>query len=301
MSQKRMPDLEEAPALVPAPGSATWRLAGDARLFAASGYAVVLQVAHPTVANGVREHSLYSEDPYGRLLRTLDYVNLTVYGGPEAAWRTGRALREMHKHIKGVAPDGSRYHALEPEAFAWVHATLIESIVAGHRMFGRRLHDREIERLWFEWRRLGRVLGIRDDELPETWAGFCAYRDRVIEKELEPSDVVDDFMGALAKPDAPPLPFVGDAAWRVARVPVSRTFRLATIGLLPPRLRERLGLRLTRGQAAELRAVAAASRGSGPVLPRGLRCMGPPYLRWRREAIGHGDMAAAAPALAPAA
>ncbi len=296
-----MPTLREAEALVPAPGSATWRLAGDARLFVASGYAVVLQIAHPTVANGVREHSLYSEDPYGRLLRTLDYVNLTVYGGVEAAWRTGRALREMHKRIKGVAPDGTSYHALEPKAFAWVHATLIDSIVSGHRMFGRQLTDREVERLWFEWRRLGRVLGIRDNELPETWAGFLEYRDRMIDERLEPSDVVDDFMSALARPAAPPVPFVGDAAWRAARPPLSRTFRLATAALLPPRLRSRLGLRLTRAQAVELRAIAAASRASGPLLPRGLRCMGPPYLRWRREAIGRGDMASAAPALAQAA
>ncbi len=297
----RMPDLKEAAALVPGPGSATWRLAGDARLFAASGYSVVLQVAYPTVANGVREHSLYSADPYGRLLRTLDYVNLTIYGGPKAAWRTGRALREMHKRIKGTAPDGSRYHALEPEAFAWVHATLMESIVAGHRMFGEDLSDREVEQLWFEWRRLGRVLGIRDDELPETWTGFCEYRDRMIDERLEPSDVVDDFMGALAKPGAPPVPLVGEAAWRVARLPLSRTFRLATAGLLPPRLRSRLGLDLTRPQRVELRAIAAASRGSGPLLPRSLRCMGPPYLRWRREAIGRGDMASAAPALPQAA
>jgi uncharacterized protein (DUF2236 family) len=296
-----LPDLEEARALVPAPGSATWRLAGDARLFAASGYAVVLQIAHPTVANGVREHSLYSEDPYGRLLRTLDYVNLTIYGGPEAAWRTGRALREMHKRIKGVAPDGTRYHALEPEAFAWVHGTLVESIAAGHRRFGRSLADAEVERLYGEWRRLGRILGVREGDLPETWREFEAYRDRMIAERLEPSDVIDDFMQALARPDPPPVPFVGEAAWRVARPPAARVFRLATIGLLPARLQDRLGLRLSRGQEAELRGLAAASRAAGPLLPRGLRCMGPSYLRWRREAIGMGDMAAAAPALAPAA
>ena len=293
-----MPPLEQAEALVPGPGSATWRLAGDARLFAASGYAVVLQVAHPTVANGVREHSLYSEDPYGRLLRTLDYVNLTIYGGPEAAWRTGRALREMHRRIKGVAPDGTRYHALEPEAFAWVHGTLIESIVKGHRRFGRALGRGEIERLYEEWRRLGRILGIRAGDLPSDWDGFCAYRDRMIDEQLEASDVVDDFIGALARPDAPPLRFVNEAAWRVARLPLSRALRLATVDLLPSRLRARLGLEITRPERAELRAIAAASRATGALLPKSLRCMGPSYLRWRREAIGAGEMGAAAPAAA---
>ena len=36
-----------------------------------AGYALVLQVAHPTVAAGVEEHSRYRQDPWGRLVRTL--------------------------------------------------------------------------------------------------------------------------------------------------------------------------------------------------------------------------------------
>ena len=38
----------------------------------------------------------------------------------------------MHKRIKGVRPDGERYHALEPRPYAWVHATLAEAIVRAH-------------------------------------------------------------------------------------------------------------------------------------------------------------------------
>lgn len=41
---------------------------------AASGYALLLQVAHPTVGAGVAEHSNYAQDPFGRLIRTLDYL-----------------------------------------------------------------------------------------------------------------------------------------------------------------------------------------------------------------------------------
>ena len=275
---------------MPPPGSLTWRVAGDARLLAASGYALVLQVAHPTVGAGVREHSNYAQDPWGRLLRTLDYVNLTVYGGPEAAAATGRRLRQMHKRIQGVAPDGTRYSALEPEAYAWVHATLADAIVSGHRRFGKPMSPAEVERFYAEWRLLGRVAGVRVEDLPETWSGFLAYRDRMIDERLEDNDVVHGVLATLSKPARPPLPVLNDSAWRVARVPITRAFSLATVGLLPRRLRERLGLRWTRAQEAELRAIAAASRASGPLLPQSLRCMGPPYLRWRQEAIGRGAL-----------
>src|SRR5207248_200277 len=130
---------------------------------------------HPTVAAGVREHSDYARDPWGRLLRTLDYVHVMAYGGAQAAAETGHRLREMHKRIQGTAPNGTRYHALEPEAFAWVHATLIDAIVIGHQRFGRPMRPDQVERIYSEWLDLGRLLGIRPGELPDDWAGFRDY------------------------------------------------------------------------------------------------------------------------------
>src|SRR5919197_141749 len=118
----------------------------------------------------------------------------------------------MHKRIKGVKPDGERYHALEPEAYAWVHATLAE-------------------------------------------------------------------------------PLLSDATWRIARLPMARLLSLATVGLLPTRMRDRFGVRWSRAQELELRALGALSRSVTPVMPRSLRNTGPGYLRWRREALERGDVA----------
>src|SRR3954468_5950395 len=110
----------------PAPpprGSIAWRYASDARTLTGAGAALILQVAHPTVAAGVREHSNFQQDPWGRLLRTLDHTNLLLYGGPEAARVTGERLREMHKRIKGVKADGTASHALATEGDAWEQAS----------------------------------------------------------------------------------------------------------------------------------------------------------------------------------
>src|SRR5262249_24104320 len=105
-----LPGREQAAELIPPRGGVTWRISGDARGFSASGYALLPQRPPPSAGAGVTQHSNLKEDPGGRLLRTLDYTSAMVYGGPDLAWEVGRRVREMHKRIKGVRPDGVRYH-----------------------------------------------------------------------------------------------------------------------------------------------------------------------------------------------
>jgi uncharacterized protein (DUF2236 family) len=171
-----LPSAEQLADLVPAPGSAVWRIAGDARLLAGAGAALVLQVAHPTVAAGVRDHSSFAADPWGRLLRTLDSTNALIFGGPDLAGATGRRVWRLHDTIAGITPDGRPYRAREPEAYAWVHASLADSIVDSHEWFVGALGRAELECFWAEWRALGRVVGVAGDELPGTWEEFARYR-----------------------------------------------------------------------------------------------------------------------------
>ena len=256
---------------------------------AGSGYALVLQVAHPTVAAGVREHSNYAQDPFGRLIRTLDYLYVMTYGGPEAAAATASRLREMHKRIRGEKPDGSRYSALEPEPFAWVHATLFEAVVKGSQYFGVPLRPDQIERLWREWLDMARLIGIHDDDLPRDMAGYRDYFDRMVDERLEDSDTVQEVLSVMTRPAAPPVPLIGGPLWKLLRVPLSRPLALATTGFLPRALRERFGLRWTRAQELELRALGRISRSTTPVLPARIRNVGPAYLAWRRQAIARSE------------
>jgi uncharacterized protein (DUF2236 family) len=267
--------------LVPQPGSVTWRYASDARLLSTGAYAILLQVAHPTVGAGVSEHSEFRADPWGRLLRTLDYVYAMTYGGAELAGETARQIREMHKRIKGVRPDGERYHALEPGAYAWVHATLVHSIVRGHKLLGKPMSSTEIECLYAEWRRSGELIGVRERDLPEGWTAFRAYFDEMVAERLERTPAVEEVLEALGDPVGPELNFLPQSAWCVARVPAVHQIELVTGGLLGQDLRERLGVPWSRSKERELRVLATASRAMTPLLPPTLRSVGPRYLRWR--------------------
>ena len=104
----------------------------------------------------------------------------------------------------------------EPEAYAWVHATLAVSIVASHNRFGRPFTAEQTQRFWSEWRGLGRLLGIRERDLPASWGGFLAYVDEIIDTGLTLSWLVNNLSSRspasveiatlLRKPEALSMP-----------------------------------------------------------------------------------------------
>jgi uncharacterized protein (DUF2236 family) len=146
-----------------------------------------------------------------------------------------------------------------------------------------------IERFWHEWRGLGRLLGIRDGELPADWAGFCTYVERMIAEQLEDNDVVRDVLWSVTRPTAAPVARIPQRVWSTATLPLHQVIAISTVGLLPRALRAKLDLELSAAQRAQLRAVGALSRASTPVLPGSLKLSGPIYLERRRRAIARGQ------------
>jgi uncharacterized protein (DUF2236 family) len=269
------------------PQSITWRYASDARLYLVMLYPLLLQVAHPTVGAGVRDYSDFDKRPWNRLLRTLDYVYLLIYGG-EQAISAGRRLRGIHKGFQGTREDGQRYYALEPKAYAWVHATLLHSYVAGHEHFGRPMRPDQIERFYDEYRGLGRLIGVRPGDLPPTWAEFMSYFDQTARTVLERNVTVDRVLRSVTD-STPPLP-LPPALWKVLQVPASRALWLGGIGLVEPGLRRQLGIPWSKSDERAFRTLGAISRSLTPMMPAGLRTMGPGSLRVRRRAIMRGPL-----------
>lgn len=220
------------------PGAVAWYAAGDHRIFLFAVRALLLQVAHPMVGAGVAEHSVYKSDPYGRLWRTAISGNNQVYGGHRAA-AEGRRLVEMHTQIKGVDAEGRRYHALDPEAYLWVHATMYETWRTFLTSCGPGLTDAQDEQLFGEWRRMGLLIGVKERVLPETRAEFWAWWETMLDK-LENNAVVQDLLHA--PPRAPrwlPIPL-----WvmQVLAAPLLARQRQFVAVTLPEPLRGRFGL-----------------------------------------------------------
>ncbi len=281
-------DEVRAQQLLVGPESVCWQFASDVRLNLVMLYPLLLQVAHPTVAAGVRDFSDFERRPYERLLATVDYVSLLVYGG-EQAIAAGRRLRALHKQFRGVRDDGRRYYALEPRAYAWVHATLLRSYVDGHAHFGRPMRPEQIERFYREYRGLGRLIGVRPRDLPASWSGFCDYFERVSQTELGANDSVRRVVRAvnLIGPAVMPLP---GPAWSAMQIPTRRAIWLGGVGLIEPGLRRRLEISWNVADELAFRALGRLARVLTPVLPSELRIAGPGQLRARRSAIAHGPL-----------
>ncbi len=286
-----LPPPDEYAALAPRPGSPVAVAFNDVRTLSTAGYALVLQVAHPTVGAGVHEYSGFATDPWGRLLRTLDYVHGTVSGGPDLAGSIGRRVREMHRTIRGVRDDGVAYHAMEPDAFAWVHATLALAVVTGHEQLVGPMSPAAKQAFWDQWLDVGRLVGVRPRDLPGRWPDFAAYADGVIRDELRWTPAIPTLMRALRAEVPPAVPGLPPAAWSVLRRPRSAQLRLVTAGLLPPKLRDRLDVPFTARDARAFRALTRLSRAAGPVVRGPLREVGPYYVRARRQALARGDVA----------
>ena len=262
----------------PGPGSLTWRYAADTRGLLLAPPILILQVAHPVVGAGVSQHSNFTSEPWTRLIRTIMSVNRVVFAPSGAAAAESRRLRHLHAAIRGVDDSGRSYRALDPDAYAWVHLTLVHFFVEVQRLFGRPLSPAQQEQLYQEWRQVGRLLRVAEDRMPATWPSFLAYFDEMVEHTLEANAAVEDVLASVAHPKKP-LAAVPSPAWDPI---AARAGRLSLLFARhpPPVLRQRIGVPWTAPDQARLDRAARRLRVAFAVVPRPLLTLPPavPYL-----------------------
>ncbi|MCD2145958.1 oxygenase MpaB family protein [Gordonia paraffinivorans] len=255
------------------PDSVAWKVFGDLTFVLGAPRRLLIDVAHPVVATGVREFSVFESDPYGRAERTLNMIMGVVYGRDDAL-DMARRLRERHRDIKGRNPDGTRWSSLNPEAFHWVHASLVHGVYTQQKELGRGWKPGEVEQFYLEMRRVGRMYGVREQDMPADWASFCDWFDEMTRTRLERSDMTDRVFAVATSPKPPPhipvlrIPFLWNSTIRPVAGLVVGT---VTAGLLTPELRGLLGIDWGRGRRFLFRLIAVQSRLIIPRLPKRIR------------------------------
>lgn len=221
------------------PDSMTWALGRHTALFWGSWRAVMLQLAHPWVANAVCQHSRFMEDPLGRFHRTFSTVFKLTFGDLDTALTTARRLHNMHNGIQGriACPAGrfkagTPYQANEAHALFWVHATLVDTTIQVYEQAVRPLSDEEKARYYEESKRTVLLFGIPDAIVPPDWHSFQAYN-----RDMWASDTLSVCEPARA---------AADYLFRIRQMPatwvVSPMARNVTSVLLPPRFRDAYSL-----------------------------------------------------------
>lgn len=272
VTSTQAPETSAEPAVTGAPlgpGSLTWEFFGDSRMALLGPRAAVLQNMLPSLGQGVEDHSVWFDETIARLQRSIPPIFRTVYGDePET---TGRQVRDFHTGIKGKLPDGSPYHALNPDTYYWAHATFVEHMVVATETFIRRLSLAEKDQIiaesvtWYE--RYGVGSGAITGGIPTTWAEFERYWDDALERRLVRHRVAAYGVGYATKGWPRPRQVPRPLWWLVGR-PVNAISSSLTIGGLPPRAREILDLPWDGDRERRYQRFARLCRAADPLLRR---------------------------------
>jgi uncharacterized protein (DUF2236 family) len=247
------------------------QVAGEIVLLLGWGRAILLQIAHPLVAAGVAEHSVFASHPHLRLYRfyrTVSAMLSLLFGSAEAAAATARRIRRIHDRVHGVLnapagpfPAGTPYSAHDPSLLKWVHATLVDSFLLIYEMFVAPLAPAERDAYCREAARVTGSLGVAPALLPQTYAEVQTYMHQMVASGVltvtpEARKLAEDVLH-------PPVPAI---AW-----PALALARLITAGLLPAPIRHAYGLRFDRRSAVLLDRTAWFSRKVLPWIPPAIR------------------------------
>jgi uncharacterized protein (DUF2236 family) len=258
-----------------------WRINREAVLLGAGPAALLLQVAHPLVAEGVAQHSVVGDDPFGRLRRTLRTTMDLVFGDGPTAERAIRRLNGVHAGVRGPVGDpvamgvtgATAYRALDPELLLWVQATLIVTSVQGYERWVGPLADGDREAFWAEARAVGVRMGIPLAVSPPDWAGLVAWWDRMLASD-GPIHVTPTALELAPMILRPPLPHVPG--------PLVDLLALPGLGLLPQRIRDEYAIRWGPGRARLGRTIGTAVRLWTAAVPVDWRSMPPARRAWAR-------------------
>jgi uncharacterized protein (DUF2236 family) len=278
-------DYRPLPGVPLGPDSLTWRLFGDQRMLLVGMRAGLLQTMHPAIDLALREHdSTYFQGPMKRILRSLPQILGVVYDADARA--TAERVRDYHRPLKGMFPDGTRYSALNPDVFYWPHATFFEMQIALREHFGKPLSDGARERLFQESRQWYSLYGVSASGTPATYDEFRDYWDDVVANVLQPNAIARSTFNRTKRGIFGPSPtkYLPELLWQPLSDAQFDAMAWVLRGTFPAELRDRMGLDWTAAEDVRLRALGAGIQHTFGRLPLQARLLPQARQAWKREA-----------------
>lgn len=266
----RMPPLKPGLAGQPglfAPSDIWWRMARERVILAGGPCALLLQVAHPLVAEGVYCHSDFARNPMSRLKATMGAILTASFGDLQQVEAISHRVHDRHSGVEGHLAQsagpfaaGSRYSALDGELAKWVLATLVWSSQNTAELLIGPLSYEERSRHLTESLRFGILFGVRVEDWFEDWRAFSAYFEEIIAEVVDVGPkaryIADDIMGANFSASLRCLPPI---------------FRSLTCVLLPSKIAALYEMQPAKIDHYVSKCIGLASRRALPVLPPSVR------------------------------
>lgn len=251
------------------PDSVTWQVNREFTVLFGGARALLMHAAHPLVSAGARQTSMYTRDPWARLLRTLSLQNSVTFGTKQEAQSAADRINKLHHIVKGDDEvTGQHYDALAPDLLLWVHACLEVSSVWFFNRTVRQLEPDELEQYHRESMIAAELVLLDREDMPPTYSDLEAYVQGVLDSGvLIRTDVSDNVADLIRSGPIPP-----------ALRPLWKFISFAAFGTLPPELQELYEVDWSRGRQQLLDANMRFLNEIRPWLPQRYRWIGP--ARW---------------------
>ena len=199
--------------------------------------AVLLQLAHPMVAQGVSDYSDFERDPLARMISTLDATLVMTFGDHDQAGEKVAKVRLTHQSVHGELTQthgewrrGERYSALNAELCLWVYATGVELVLDTYSALCSPLSPTARAEYYEGGKPLAELMGVKRSILPATYPQFRSYYQDMLGRLV---------VGPMARDIAAAI-----FAARLGPVPVSPLGPVIAAALLPgERMRQAYRLR----------------------------------------------------------
>lgn len=206
----------------------------------AAGANVIMQLGRPGVGHGVLDSTVDSGNlfrhPWKRTRTTLTYLAVATLGTDDDRREYGRAVDHVHAAVHSDESSPVRYDAFDTYLQLWVAACLYKGFEDSYTaLCGRELPHAQREAIYASAAPLGTTLQIPRSLWPTDVDAFDRYWHEALGRvALDPP--VRRHLLAIVD-----LRFLPGALERL----LARFHRFVTIGFLPQRFRDQMGLRWT--------------------------------------------------------
>jgi uncharacterized protein (DUF2236 family) len=259
------------------------RVAGSvfSPLFAA---ALFDQTMFPSVSAALEATGRIANQPWQRAIRTGMSEQLIIFAAEPERLRETERLRDLHRDVRGVGADGTRYSAFEPESWNWIMiSTFFGQRAAYQAITGEHLSAGDNQAIWAWYRHMVEPLQLPGRaRLVESYDELASYYDTMAVNTLKATPTLHAATTHILHAPRPDfLPSAAEPVWRLIAPALGEVAAVLGFGSMHPGVRALVPMRWTRRHDLEYRALTALVRIAYRTLPPSLTDT--PLARNRRQ------------------
>ncbi len=217
------------------------------------------QAMLPAVSAGLEVTGWIRDEPWGRAIRTAAADQLFYLAAAAESDAEARRLKDLHRDVRGIGPDGQRYSALNPETWNWIlYSTFFVQRGAYLTVTGDAPSPAADQAIWDHFRTKAEGLQLPGrSRLIEDYPEMVAHYERIAVTELRETATLAAATGAIRRPPRPDFwPALALPAWRAVTPVAGRVLTVLGCGIMHPAVRERMPSQWGRSDDLQFRVLA---------------------------------------------